>query len=333
MIVKRFIKLSICAVLCLSIFVGCDNKNESLSGNTTPATSENGAPDTSAEQTASLPEESSVPEDSATASSEPEKPAVIPSADAIRVGTHTVNDPNNSRGLSTKKVGYGFGVAKNGQPNSISVNNQKYFDSVVPNTALALDTVSEEKCMYLTFDCGYEYQGVTGKILDVLKDKNVKATFFCTLSYLKQNPEFVRRMIDEGHAVGNHSATHPVFPDISRQKMAEEIYRVEDYLRTEFGYESKYFRYPTGAYSENSLELVASMGYKSIFWSVAYADWDTENQKGADTAYKTVTDRYHPGAVILLHAVSKDNAEALGRMIDKASSDGYALKALDEYFK
>ena len=184
----------------------------------------------------------------------------------------------------------------------------------------------------LTFDNGYEYQNLTANILDTLKEKNVKAAFFITLSYAKSNKALVQRMIDEGHIVGNHSTTHPTFPDITRTKMAEEIATLNDYLIQNFSYTSPYFRFPTGAYSECSLELVTSIGFKSVFWSLAYADWDTSAQKGENYAYQTVTSRFHPGAVILLHAVSKDNAAALGRIIDTAQGQGYTFKTLDDYF-
>jgi peptidoglycan-N-acetylmuramic acid deacetylase len=253
--------------------------------------------------------------------------------DPIEVLNYTVTDPQNLRGLSTKKYGFSFGVAENGKPHSQSVINQNTFDSFENVEALALDTKTAEKVMYLTFDNGYEYQNLTANILDTLKEKNVKAVFFITLSYAKSNKALVQRMINEGHIVGNHSANHPSFPNLNRTQMAEEIAKLDNFLRTQFGYTSPYFRFPSGEYSENALELVTSIGFKSVFWSVAYSDWDTSVQKGADFAFSTVTSRFHPGAVILLHAVSKDNADALGRIIDKAQEEGYSFKTLDDYFK
>ncbi len=250
---------------------------------------------------------------------------------SAKVGIYEIYDIYNSRGLSTVKSGFSYGVAKDGQPNVTSVNNQKKFDGMKNVKALALDTKSEDKRMYLTFDCGYEYQNLTADILDTLKEKQVKAAFFVTLDYVKKNPTLVKPMIDEGHIVGNHSATHPSFPGISRTKMAEEIWLVEDYLKTNFNYSSKYFRFPAGEHSENSLELVTSMGYTSVFWSVAHADWDTANQPTTQNAVNTVTSRYHGGAVILLHAVSKANTEGLAQMIDIATLQGYQFKTLDEY--
>lgn len=264
---------------------------------------------------------------------EEEQPQTEGDGNLAQIQGFTVNDPENIRGLSTEKFGFSFGVAKDGKPHSQSVNNQSKFDAYENVDALALDTKTEEKVMYMTFDNGYEYENLTSDILDTLKEKNVKAAFFITLDYAKKNKTLVRRMIDEGHIVGNHSATHPSFPTLTRTQMAEDIDKLDSFLKTEFSYSSPYFRFPSGEYSECALELVTSLGFKSIFWSVAYADWDTSTQKGKDYSYSTVTSRFHPGALILLHAVSRDNAEALGSIIDKAVEEGYRFATLDEYFK
>ena len=233
-------------------------------------------------------------------------------------------DPENIRGLSTKAINHSYGVSKNGEPHEISVNNQKLYEKY---DALCLD-ISGEKVIYLTFDCGYE-NGCTEKILDTLKEKNVTAAFFVTLPHVKSCPELIARMINEGHIVGNHSVNHPDFSAISRADMVKEIEGLDNYLRVNFGYSSPFFRFPEGACSESALDLVQSIGYKSVFWSSAYADWDTENLKGKDYAFNTVTSRLHPGCILLLHAVSPDNAEALGDIIDYARAQGYVFKGLE----
>ena len=238
----------------------------------------------------------------------------------------SVNDPTNSRGLSTSVINHSFGVAKNSKPHQISVDSQKYFDSKGYN-AVTYDSKSTEKVLYLTFDCGYE-NGYTYDVLDVLKEKNVSAAFFCTLDHIKAKPDLITRMIKEGHIVGNHSDNHPNFSKIDRTTMAEEIQSVENHLRKIYGYSSPYFRFPEGAYSDSALDLVQSLGYKSVFWSLAYSDWDTSAQKGKDYAFNTVTARLHPGAIILLHSVSADNAAALGDIIDYALAQGYVFKPL-----
>lgn len=237
-----------------------------------------------------------------------------------------VTDPDNKRSLSLEKVCHSHGPASGGEAHFTVKEFQKHFDKY---GALTLDTVSTEKRLYLTFDCGYEYNNLTSKILDTLKEKQVPAAFFCTLHHIKSQPELITRMIKEGHIVGNHSDTHPSFADISRKQMAQEIENCDNFLREEYGYSAKFFRFPAGEYNDSALDLVSSIGFTSVFWSVAYSDWDVNNPKGRDYAVKTVMERLHPGAVILLHAVSQDNAEALGEIIDKARSEGYEFYSLD----
>ena len=254
-----------------------------------------------------------------------EKISTLTGRKPLKTVSFTVKDPDNTQGLSTKKVEHSFGVASGGKVHSIAAESQKYFDSKGFN-AVTYDTDSG-KTLYLTFDCGYE-NGYTSKILDTLKEKKVPAAFFCTLPDIKDEPELIARMIKEGHVVGNHSATHPSFAEISRTQMAQEIEKCDNYLRENFGYTSPFFRFPKGEYSDSAIDLVNSLGYKCVFWSLAYGDWDTNAQKGADYAFNKVTARLHPGAVILLHSVSSDNAEALGRIIDYARSNGYEFKPL-----
>lgn len=237
--------------------------------------------------------------------------------------TLPVIDPENTRGLDTAPINHSYGVSVGGLPHSISLENQKLYEGF---GAMCLDT-SGEKCIYLTFDCGYE-NGCTEKILDTLKEKKVTAAFFVTMDHVKSSPQIVARMINEGHIVGNHSVTHPNFSTISRTQMAKEIEELDNYLRENFGYSSPFFRFPEGACSESALDLVDNCGYRSVFWSSAYADWDTKNPKGSKYAFDTVTSRLHPGCVLLLHAVSPDNAAALGDIIDYAIGEGYVFNAL-----
>lgn len=230
---------------------------------------------------------------------------------------------------SNEKKSHSYGVAKDGKANEISINNQKYFESNNLN-AFCLDTKSKDKVLYLTFDCGYE-NGYTEKILDVLKEKNVNAAFFCTLPQVEENPELIRRMIDEGHIVGNHSVTHPSFAEITTEQMTKEIHGMEEYLKENFNYSEPYFRFPKGEYTDTAIQTVNSLGYSCVFWSLAYADWDLNNQKGEQYAYEKVVSRLHPGAVILLHSVSPDNANALSRIIEEAKNQGYKFLSLRDY--
>lgn len=240
-------------------------------------------------------------------------------------------EPMAEINYSAKKQSHSYGVAKNGEANVISKDAQSYFDKKGFN-AFCLDTKSEEKVLYLTFDCGYE-NGYTSKILDVLKEKNINAAFFCTLPQVKENSDLIRRMIDEGHIVGNHSVTHPSFAEISVEQITEEVKGMEDYLKSEFNYCEPYFRFPKGEYNEIAINELNKLGYSCVFWSLAYADWDLNNQKGSDYAFNTVVSRFHPGAVILLHSVSPDNANSLSKIIDEAHSQGYKFLSLRDFPK
>ena len=185
-----------------------------------------------------------------------------------------------------------------------------------------------EKKIYLTFDEGYE-NGYTDDILDVLKEKDVSAVFFVTGGYVRQNPELIQRMIDEGHVVGSHSDQHLNFPEATAEEGAEDIKTLHNLVKEQFGYEMEYFRFPEGVFSEQNLEMLQSLGYTSLFWSYAYADWDPNNQMDPDTAYAKVTAALHPGAIYLLHAVSATNAQILGDFIDYVRAQGYEISPMD----
>ncbi len=182
----------------------------------------------------------------------------------------------------------------------------------------------DTKRIYLTFDEGYE-NGYTSKILDVLKEKNCPAVFFVTLPYVREEPELIQRMIDEGHIVGNHSVTHPSagLPSQTREQQENELLELHQYVKENFGYEMSLFRYPAGKFSEQSLAIVQSVDYTSVFWSFAYADWDPSNQPEETKALVKLKERLHPGAIYLLHAVSKTNTDILGQFIDDARAAGY----------
>ena len=252
----------------------------------------------------------------------------LPSLPAVE---YRVYDPENLLQLSTERIEHSFGAAANGEPQHITVDNQKRVDGGGTG-ALAGANVSEEKVLYLTFDCGYAYENLTSHILDILNEKQIPAAFFCTMSYLRSEPEVVARMIKEGHIVGNHSLSHNENSEtLSREEMALEALAVENYLRVNFGYSSRYFRFPEGTYSENAVQLLSSVGYRSVFWSIAYADWMPAEQLGEEKAFQTVTSRLHPGAVILLHSTSPNNAAILADFIDYAIAQGYQFRSLDDY--
>lgn len=188
--------------------------------------------------------------------------------------------------------------------------------------------------IYLTFDEGYEYK-FTPRILDILKANDVKATFFLVKSYIKNNPELVKRMVDEGHTVGNHTVSHPNMPNLLSQKgvdaVAKELTDTADYFKEITGKDMpKFYRPPEGVWSEATLYIADSLGYKTILWGIAHRDWDVNNQPGKEAALKVVNDRYYDGAIILLHPQSQSNTEALDEIIKSLKSKGYNLAPLSE---
>ena len=188
------------------------------------------------------------------------------------------------------------------------------------------------KVLYLTFDAGYE-NGYTDKILDTLKKREVPAAFFLVGDYLEREPDLVRRMAAEGHIVGNHTRTHPDMTKLEGDAFAEELRGMETLYEDVTGQTlPKFYRPPQGLYSEENLKQAQELGYKTVFWSLAYADWDNANQPDPDGAVEKLTGRLHDGAVILLHATSKTNAEILDRLIGKWQDMGYRFAPLTELF-
>ncbi len=222
-----------------------------------------------------------------------------------------------------KSYGFGFSRSEKGVVPPIGF----YLDLMKGKNAVYVGDTNK-KTIYLTFDEGYE-NGFTGAILDTLKAKNVSAAFFCTGDYVSRNKELVGRMVSEGHIVGNHSWNHKSMPTLSEAAFKEELKKIDDFMKENYNYKVTYLRYPNGEFSERTLEMAKDLGYKTAFWSVAYKDWDTSVTNGADYAVNQVVNHIHNGAIILLHAVCKDNAEALGMIIDKLREEGYTFASLD----
>ena len=189
------------------------------------------------------------------------------------------------------------------------------------------------KVLYLTFDAGYE-NGSTEKILGVLKAQQVPAAFFLVGNYLEKNADLVRRMVEEGHIVGNHTMHHQ---DMSRltdkAAFAKELTDLEALFREITGQEMpKYYRPPQGIYSEENLKMAQELGYKTVFWSLAYVDWNNDAQPTREEAFRKLLPRTHPGAVVLLHSTSRTNAEILDELIGKWKEAGYTFGTLEELF-
>ncbi|MEG1795834.1 MAG: delta-lactam-biosynthetic de-N-acetylase [Clostridium sp.] len=228
--------------------------------------------------------------------------------------------------LSNNKIGWWFKPNKSHVTpevnTKIGFDISKYDAHYVGNTS--------RKVLYLTFDEGYE-NGYTGKILDTLKECDVKAMFFVTLPYLKANNDLILRMIDEGHIVANHTNHHPSMPTVagSEEKFNKELKDVEEeYKRITNKDMPKFFRPPMGEYSHRTLAMTKNLGYQTIFWSFAYHDWDINKQPSPEKAKKTILDGLHNGSIMLIHAVSKTNTEVLEEVLKEAKAQGYVFELL-----
>lgn len=197
---------------------------------------------------------------------------------------------------------------------------------------------TDAEVVYLTFDEGYEL-GYTESILDTLSANGIQAAFFVTESYVRSSPELVKRMKEEGHIVGNHSVHHydgvsgdgTLLTDVSTEVMIDELVGVETAMMEETGYPiDLFFRPPGGKFNDRTLYTTRQQGYKTIFWSMAYQDWYTDNQPGKEAAYNQVMNNYFPGQIILLHAVSESNTQALDDIIKGITDKGYRFGSLYE---
>jgi len=226
-------------------------------------------------------------------------------------------------GLSNESHGWGLSVTTNetspGIPDSWKEMLQKYNGYYLGDT--------KSKKVYLTFDCGYE-AGYTNSILDTLIKNNVPAIFFLLGQYVDEKPEIVKKMIQNGFLIGNHTNNHPSMPKISDKEISLEINNFETKIKALTDIKTLYFRPPSGEFSARTLALTYNLGYKTIFWSLAMKDW-VPMPGGADESYQTVMKRIHPGAIILLHTVSKDNELAMQSIIDGIRKKGYEFASLD----
>ncbi len=238
---------------------------------------------------------------------------------------HRKTEVGNFDKLSNKKIGWYFMKTKD--HSTPRAPSEAPFISKYDG--FYVGDVSEKK-IYLTFDEGYE-NGYSEKILDILKEHNIRAAFFVTKSYIEKNEELVKRMVYEGHIVGNHSVKHLSSPDLTDAELEQELVQTEECFKNVVGQDMpKVFRPPMGEFSERTLAVTQSLGYKTIFWSFAYKDWDIENQPGKEAAYNNVIENYHNGEIALLHAVSKSNVEALGDIIETLKEKGFSFGSLEE---
>lgn len=245
------------------------------------------------------------------------------------------NDDNEKKALfasatalSNTKIGWGIKRNDNHMQPDLGSKNKELMDKY--------DGISmgnkNKKYVYLTFDEGYE-AGYTEKILDVLKENDITATFFLTAHYINTNADLVQKMIDNGHIIGNHTVNHKSMPSLSDDDVRKEIMTLHTAIYEKFGYEMKYFRPPMGEYSERTLSITKSLGYTTVMWSFAYDDWNENGQKGVEYAKEKILNNVHNGAVILLHGNSSDNANVLDYIIKEIKNMGYEFRTLDEFEK
>ncbi|NLV17578.1 MAG: polysaccharide deacetylase family protein [Syntrophomonadaceae bacterium] len=273
------------------------------------------SPGNQSEQPGETPSPSPPIEQPSEPAKDPESPGEKPNPPA--------NTPDYSTEVSNKKLSWYF------------IANSEHQTPGIPDSAKFITKYGgmyvgdpSGQTIYLTFDCGYE-NGYTPPILDALKANGVKAAFFVTKSYIDRNPELVRRMVAEGHQVCSHTATHPSLPDVSDARIENELTSTADAFRDVTGQEmSRHMRPPSGEYSQRTVRLTQQYGYATVFWSMAYRDWEVDNQQGAEFAYNYVMKYIHPGAVILLHAVSSSNAEAMDRILKGLQEQGYQFSLL-----
>lgn len=228
--------------------------------------------------------------------------------------------------LSNKKIGWGIKRNDNHKQPDLGQKNKSLMDKY--NGICIGD--NNAPFVYLTFDMGYE-AGYTEKILEVLKQNNVKAAFFITAHYLNSEPDLVKRMINEGHIVGNHTVNHKSMPECSLETIKAEVMDLHVAIYEKFGYEMKYIRPPKGEYSERTLAYTNSLSYTTVMWSFAYDDWEEKKQGREEYGKKKILENLHNGEVMLLHGTSKDNGNILDEVIKNTKNKGYEFKSLEEF--
>ena len=232
----------------------------------------------------------------------------------------------STQNLNNKKICWGIKREENHKQPDVGATNKQLLDKY---NGICLGNANSQK-VYLTFDAGYE-AGYMEKILEVLKQNNVKACFFITAHYLNSQPELVKKMIDEGHIIGNHTVNHKSMPEIDNDTIKKEVMDLHTAIYEKFGYEMKYIRPPKGEYSERTLEYTNSLQYTTVMWSLAYDDWDESKQGRESYGKSKILDNIHNGAIILLHSNSKDNSNILNDIIIEVKNMGYEFNTLDDF--
>lgn len=241
--------------------------------------------------------------------------------------TQNITDiTTSSQTLSPESTSWGLSFQEEGQrpTGNASIDDLKKYDSYYAQN-------TDEKILYLTFDVGYE-NGNTSNILNALKKHNAPATFFVVGNFISDNPDLIKRIVSEGHIIGNHTMTHPDMSKISSlESFRKELQDVESLYEETVGEPmTKFYRPPQGIYNTENLSMAKKLGYSTFFWSLAYVDWIQDQQPSKEEAFNKLLPRTHPGAIILLHSTSATNGSILDELLTKWEEMGYSFKSLKE---
>ena len=260
------------------------------------------------------------------------EPTVIPIAERDVVKQKVLE--NIASGVYSEISNYGDGWWFRRKENHVPSGSGELFDiSEYQGVYLNKEASEEDKVIYLTIDCGYGSDN-TAVILDIFKEQNVQVTFFVTNHFLKANPKEVRRMSEEGHTVGNHSVNHLHLTGLTDEEIYSEIIGCEEnYYKLTGKQMDLFFRPPGGDYSRRTMQITKDLGYRSVFWSIAYFDYDQSNQPGKEYVLSHFKQYHHNGAIILMHNDSESNKDAMREVILYLKDQGYRFGTLDELFK
>lgn len=289
------------------------NSRPSATSQTQPSTTETPQPDPKPTEQPTLPTE---PDPPSTEADPP--PAPDPDPGKEYIGTLYTREELEALNSTLQGYGAGFEVDSKNRPTLAADIDQQY------KKYNAYFIGPDNGNIYLSFNCGYEYNNQTSAVLDILKEKNVKCVFFVNMYFVKSNPQLIQRIIDEGHTLGNHCTNHPDLPNLPLNEMVVEIMTIHDYVLDQYGYEMTLFRPPSGYFSEQMLAVVQSLGYKTVNFSFSYVDWNTDDPVDL-TKKDLLISKAHSGAIYQLHTVSPTNVAILGDVIDGFRSLGFTL--------
>lgn len=248
---------------------------------------------------------------------EPSRPVLVDPIGDTYIGSYSRQE---LEALDRTNNGYGPGPSTDelGRPHGAMQLNDRYTEKYD-----AWFIGPEDGNIYLTFDLGWENEGLTHEFLDILKEKNVKAVFFVLKEYCDANPDVIRRIIDEGHILGSHAYRHKTLANLSLDEIADQIWKLHLFIREEYGYEMTLFRPPSGEFSEQVLAVAHALGYRTVNWSYAYVDWLADDQPEVGSSLNKLMNNAHSGCIYLLHTVSTTNAAILDDLIDGLRGQGY----------